>query len=93
MSQDIDICEHENLESIPAEHIHSGIVANTQERNVSSGQLASTSGRTDLSETEQQGCREESDVTCKSPPKKSGNEVPTKRPESFSIYGESWKMF
>lgn len=85
MSQDIDICAHENLENT-GECIHSGAVADNQERNISSGQHASTSGRTDLFETEQLGCREENDFACKSPPKKTGNEVPTKTPVTFSIY-------
>ncbi|XXG68614.1 hypothetical protein AAC387_Pa06g1662 [Persea americana] len=90
MSQDIDICEHENLEDT-GERIHSGTVADNQERNVSSGQHASTSGRTDPFETEQLGCREENDFTCKSPPKKTGNEE--MRMESFceSVMG-SWSV-
>ncbi|XP_058071722.1 uncharacterized protein LOC131220871 isoform X5 [Magnolia sinica] len=89
MSQDTDICEHETLENIHEDHIQLEN-ANFKERNFSSGQHASTSGRTASSETEQSGCREGNDMISKSP-KRTGNEE--MRMESFceSVMG-SWSL-
>ncbi|XP_058071719.1 uncharacterized protein LOC131220871 isoform X3 [Magnolia sinica] len=79
MSQDTDICEHETLENIHEDHIQLEN-ANFKERNFSSGQHASTSGRTASSETEQSGCREGNDMISKSP-KRTGNEVNSPPPD------------
>ncbi|XP_010244943.1 PREDICTED: carnosine N-methyltransferase-like isoform X2 [Nelumbo nucifera] len=68
MSQDIDICEHEDPESAPEYQLHSG------ERNFCSCQSVSTSGRMSSSKTDLTSPDCGRDLTCISLKGKSNNE-------------------
>ncbi|XP_077253407.1 uncharacterized protein LOC143892571 isoform X2 [Tasmannia lanceolata] len=91
MSQDIDICEDENLENAPGDYTQSETKVNLVERNCCSRQHTSTSGRTCFSETEQASFSEGSDVIRKSQKRRTGNEEA--RMDSFceSVMG-SWSV-
>ncbi|CAL5335430.1 unnamed protein product [Camellia sinensis] len=71
MSQEIDICQHQNLENFPDYNILAG------ERNACSCQSASTSGRVALLKSDEASCGEGSNITCRSPDGSTINEEVT----------------